>query len=87
MTLKDELSKLYSESTASKKRYYLDKLLPERMKEAAKDGRATIRITKADVVQSGCSLFEIQKWCDENGFDRVYGYDIFFGAFLTICLV
>ena len=68
MTLKEELSKLYSESTASKRKQFLDNL-PDLLREKAKQGRVSVTIYASDVAPIGLYLGDITNWCDRNGLE------------------
>lgn len=86
MTLKEELTSLYGKSKEGKRKDYLENKLPCRMKEAAQKGYSCIILSSPEVAESGCSFYDIEKWCTENDFERRYGVSTFSGPYLTIYL-
>lgn len=70
MTLKDELSKLYSESTASKRKQFLDKL-PDLLRERAKAGKESITIFQSSILDIDLYIADLKEWCVENGLDSM----------------
>ena len=68
MTLKDELSKLYSESTASKRKQFLDNL-PDLLREKAKAGKESITIYQSSILSIDLYIADLKEWCVKNGLD------------------
>lgn len=68
MTLKDELSKLYSESTASKRKQFLDKL-PDLLREKAREGKESITIYQSSILSIDLYIADLKEWCIKNGLD------------------
>ena len=68
MTLKDELSKLYSESTASKRKQFLDKL-PYILRERAMSGKESITIYQSSILNIDLYIADLKEWCVKNGLD------------------
>ena len=68
MTLKDELSKLYSESTISKRKQFLDNL-PDLLREKAKAGKESITIYQSSILSIDLYIADIKEWCIKNGLD------------------
>lgn len=83
MTLKEELKKLYKESEATKKREFLEKTLPDRLRDAAKKGYNCCTIPHAEIEYNCLSDTEIKEWCIANGL-RLYTTDVLYGCYVSI---
>lgn len=68
MTLKEELGKLYSESTASKRKQFLDNL-PDLLRERAKEGKESITIYQSSILSIDLYIADLKEWCIKNGLD------------------
>ena len=68
MTLKDELSKLYSESTISKRKQFLDNL-PDLLRKNAKAGKESITIYQSSILSIDLYIADLKEWCIKNGLD------------------
>lgn len=71
MTLKEELSKLYSESRESKKNSVLDNELTDMLRRAAKDGRSYVTLFVRDLWDLDLYISDVEKWAKSNGLNCV----------------
>ena len=71
MTLKDELSKLYSESKESKKNSVLDNELTDMLKRAAKDGQSSVTLFVRDLWDLDLRLKDVVEWSKSNGLNCI----------------
>lgn len=71
MTLKDELSKLYSESRESKKNSVLGNELTDMLRRAAKDGRSSVTLFVRDLWDLDLYIGDVAKWAKSNGLNCI----------------
>lgn len=84
MTLKEELSKLYSDSTASKRKQFLDRL-PDMLREKAKNGYESLTIYASAVYPLELHLSDIKDWCGANGLEsKIVVWPLAFDSNITI---
>lgn len=83
MTLKDELTKLYKESDVAKKRSFIDKELPDRLREIAKKGYNCYTIAVAELEINHLGVSDMMQWCLDNGF-KFYTENTLAGRYISI---
>lgn len=83
MTLKEELTKLYKESDVAKKRSFIDKELPDRLREIAKKGYNCYTIAAAELEINHVGVSDMMQWCLDNGF-KFYTESTLAGRYVSI---
>lgn len=83
MTLKEELTKLHKESDVAKKRSFIDKELPDRLREIAKKGYNCYTIAAAELEINHVGVSDMMQWCLDNGF-KFYTENTLAGRYISI---
>ena len=68
MTLKEELSNLYSNSTAIRRNQFLEKL-PDLLRDRAKTGKKELTIYQSSILDIDLYIADLKEWCVNNSLD------------------